>query len=126
MILEVDTASAVPAYEQVRSQIAAMIASGALPAGTRLPPIRRLAADLDLAPGTVARVYRELEAHGMVTSRVRHGTVVAERATVPRAVLADQLADAARAYALAASRLGVPLDEARAALGREWVGPVGP
>ena len=57
MIVEVDVASAVPPYEQLRSQIVDLVAVGSLPVGARLPPIRQLAGDLGLAPGTVARAY---------------------------------------------------------------------
>ena len=90
MILDVDPASPVPAYEQVRSQLAEMILAGALPAGHRLPPIRQLAADLGLAPGTVGRVYQELEASGLVISRVRHGTTVAAGiATLPDGTVSE-------------------------------------
>ena len=64
MIIDVDPSGAVPVYEQVRTQLAEMIVTGALPQGFRLPTIRQLAADLALAPGTIARVYRELEAEG--------------------------------------------------------------
>jgi DNA-binding transcriptional regulator YhcF (GntR family) len=46
VILEVDPASAVPPYEQVRAQLASMITAGSLPPGTRLPTIRALAGDL--------------------------------------------------------------------------------
>lgn len=65
-----------PPYEQVRAQLAGLVASGLLPAGTRLPPLRQLAADLGLAVGTVARAYRELEAAGLVASRRGAGTRV--------------------------------------------------
>ena len=77
MILEVDPASAVPPYEQVRQGVTALVLGGALQPGARLPSIRQLADDLGLAGGTVARAYRELEADGIVTTRGRHGTVVA-------------------------------------------------
>src|SRR5690606_11229934 len=60
VILDVDTTSAVPPYEQMRAQITALITTGALAVGDRLPSIRQLAGDLGLAPGTVARAYREL------------------------------------------------------------------
>ena len=45
--------------------------------GTRLPPVRQLAADLSLAAGTVARTYRELEKSGLVRTRRGAGTTVA-------------------------------------------------
>lgn len=108
MIIEVDTTGPVPPYEQIRAQLATMIASGALTSGSRLPTVRQLAADLGLAVNTVARAYRELEAAGLVISRVRHGTVVAERPALSPDEVRRRLTEAARAYAVAARQLGVP------------------
>jgi DNA-binding transcriptional regulator YhcF (GntR family) len=111
-MLEVDPRSATPPYEQLREQLAALVRFGALPVGTRLPTIRQLAGDLGLAPGTVARTYRELEAAGLVVSRGRHGTTVttAERpAPVP-------LLDAARRYVADVRRLGMGQDDALTAV----------
>ena len=101
---------------QIHDSAAACPHSGALPAGTRLPSIRQLASDLDLAPGTVARAYRELEAADLVSSRVRHGTVVRPAAKPTRAAGRAQLEEAARGYALAVLRLGGTEDEAVRAL----------
>ncbi|MEO5981576.1 MAG: GntR family transcriptional regulator [Pedococcus sp.] len=121
VVIDIDTESAVPAFEQLRAQLADMIRSGALATGTRLPSIRQLASDLGLAPGTVARAFRELESEGLVTSRVRHGTVVAPvRHTASHS--RDQLEEAARGFALAARRLGLSdqaaLEAVRVQLGR--------
>lgn len=68
-----------PPFEQIRRQLSALITSGVLEAGTRLVPVRRLAADLELANGTVARAYRELEASGLVHTRRGGGTTVLEQ-----------------------------------------------
>jgi len=76
MIVWIDPASLIPPYEQVREQVSTMVASGVLPSGTQLPAIRQLAADLDLAPGTVARAYRELEREGVIRTRRGRGTFV--------------------------------------------------
>ncbi|MEV6597953.1 GntR family transcriptional regulator [Actinoplanes sp. NPDC051346] len=76
MDIVIDPASSVPPYEQVRMRIAALAAQGVLAAGTRLPPVRRLAADLGLAVNTVARAYRELEQAGLVETHGRAGTLV--------------------------------------------------
>jgi DNA-binding transcriptional regulator YhcF (GntR family) len=117
MIIEVSTDSLIPPYDQIRAQIETMAASGVLPPGHRLPSIRQLAADLDLAPGTVARAYRELEAAGVVTTRIGRGTTIAD--AVPR--LSEQerttrLRSAAREYAAAIARLGIAPDQALAAV----------
>jgi len=75
--ISIDLRSATPPYEQIRGQIASLIAIGALPAGTRLPTVRSLAADLGIAAGTVARAYKELEQTGLIATGRRNGTVVA-------------------------------------------------
>lgn len=120
MIIDVDLASAVPPFEQVRGQLSAMILAGVLPAGHRLPPIRQLAADLGLAPGTVARVYRELEGAGLVASRVRHGTVVTAPKPPSPAAAREQAEDAARTFVLAVRQVGLTLDDALGAVRGAW------
>lgn len=119
MILEIEASSPVPPYEQIRAQIADLAAAGQLPVGAKLPTIRQLAGDLGLAPGTVARAYRELEAAGIVTSRVRHGTTIA---AVPKPSAKEtnaRLAVAARNYALAVTALEVRRDDAVKELDRQ-------
>jgi DNA-binding transcriptional regulator YhcF (GntR family) len=127
MIVELDDTSPVPPYEQIRAQVAAMIGSGVLPPGTRLPPIRQLAGDLGLAVNTVARAYRELEAGKLVTSRVRTGTVVASRSPhePDDRTTADTrrlLAEAAQAFAATTRRLGIADQDALAAVTAELGG----
>ncbi|HOC13497.1 MAG TPA: GntR family transcriptional regulator [Propionicimonas sp.] len=75
-MITIDNSVAEPPYDQVKRQIAAMVASGELAPGDKLPTVRRLAADLGLAPNTVARAYRELEASGILDTRGRAGTFV--------------------------------------------------
>ncbi|MEH1100440.1 GntR family transcriptional regulator [Micromonospora sp. CPCC 205561] len=104
MRISVRQDSAVPPYEQVRGQLAEQIGTGRLAVGTRLPPVRRFAADLGLATNTVARAYRELEAAGLLETRGRHGTFVAPG----RDDATDRLQRSAVDYAAEATRLGVP------------------
>jgi len=111
VILSVDLESALPPYEQIRAQITAMAASGVLPSGTRLPTIRQLAADLGLAPGTVSRAYRELEAVGLISTRGRHGTYIARPPPLTPGERASRLRLAAASYARAAEQLGASQHE---------------
>ena len=60
MIVQVDSASPVPVFEQLRAQIERLIVSGQFAPGAKLPPIRHLAADLGLARGTVNKVHDAL------------------------------------------------------------------
>ena len=82
-LITVDLRDATPPFEQIRAQIASLIAVGHLADGTRLPTVRALAGDLGVATGTVARAYKELEAQGLVESRRRLGTVVTSSAPHP-------------------------------------------
>jgi len=75
-VIVVDPRSPVPPYEQLRAQLLDAVVSGELAPGARLPTVRRLAEDLALAPGTVARAYRELEASRVIETRGRNGTFV--------------------------------------------------
>lgn len=110
-----DATSDVPPYEQVRAQIARLIESGDLRSETRLPTVRRLAADLDLAPNTVARAYRELELAGLIETRGRNGSVVAGAPSPHRA----KAVAAARVYVDRTAALGVEPAEAMAIVRRE-------
>ena len=74
--IRIEPHSKAPPYEQIKSSIIELIATGELPLRHRLPSIRQLAGDLGVAPNTVARAYRELEADGFVISRGRRGTIV--------------------------------------------------
>ena len=107
-MITVDPSSSTPPYEQVRLSIAQEIRSGALPPGTRLPTVRRLAEDLGLAPNTVARAFRELEQDQVVETRGRHGTFVAAATDITQ-----RQADAATAeYVERLRRLGMGLEQA--------------
>ncbi len=116
--LTVDIASPVPVYEQVRAQVTELVESGTLPVNTALPSVRQLAADMQIAPGTVARAYRELEAGGIVVCSRWAGTRVAEVASLPRTERRQRLDEAVARMVLAARRLGARDEEIEASVGR--------
>ncbi len=75
-LLTIDPHGAVPPFEQVRAGIVDLVGRGELLVGQRIPTVRKLAADLDLAANTVARSYRELESAGVIETRGRHGSFI--------------------------------------------------
>jgi DNA-binding transcriptional regulator YhcF (GntR family) len=110
-----DSESTVALFEQVRAQIATAIETGVLPPAARLPTVRALAADLGLAPNTVARSYRALELEGLVKTDGRHGTVVASDTSVAR----TQAAIEAKEFVVRMRGLGIGEAEMFALLRRE-------
>ncbi len=99
--------STVALFEQLRLRVIELADSGALAPGTRLPAVRSLAEQLGVAPHTVARAYKELEAAGVVATRGRNGTVVSARDERWQSLSAG-----AAAYAAAARAQGATFAEA--------------
>ena len=113
--IRLDPSAREPLSEQLRSALAARIASGRLAPGERMPTVRELAAELEIAPNTVAKAYRDLASTGLIAGRGRRGTYVSER--FPASVGGGDalLAEAAEAYARRARQLGFGSSAARAA-----------
>jgi len=121
--LSIDADSATAPFEQVRTQIASAVAAGQLNTGTKLPTVRRLAADLGLANNTVARAYRELEADGVIATHGRGGTFVrSDVLDEPRAPsgAADLAKAAAADYVHTVRRLGLNSQEAARLIQNTW------
>ena len=55
-----------PLYQRLAEAIRDRVATGLLSPGNRLPPIRRLAIQLNIHTNTVARAYAELEREGVL------------------------------------------------------------
>lgn len=76
-----DPAAELPVGVQLSWRLRALIATGRLAAGERLPSFRRLAGWAGVNVNTVRSVYAGLEREGLVVSRQGQGTFVAERIT---------------------------------------------
>lgn len=87
MVLPIEFTSddQIPIYQQLRYQLSYLITSGRLNEGTRLPPVRELADQCGVNPGTVAQAYKELQQDGLLISHTGRGTFVSN--TIPN--LAD-------------------------------------
>ena len=64
-------------YKALADNIRDAVAEGLLPSGEKLPPVRDLAYQLSVTPGTVARAYSILTQEGVLQAGVGRGTVVA-------------------------------------------------
>jgi DNA-binding transcriptional regulator YhcF (GntR family) len=115
--VRIDDASDRSIYEQIVGQITEAVATGALGPGERLPTVRQLADDLDIAPGTVAKAYGELERQAFVVTQGARGTRVADRGAAPvDGERMQTLAGLLRPVAVAAFHLGADAQDLRVAL----------
>jgi DNA-binding transcriptional regulator YhcF (GntR family) len=83
MILNVDLASDVPIYQQLRDQIVEAIAEGVLTEGNTLPATRTLAADFGINFHTVNKAYDLLRQQGLIRLNRKTGAVVTSTVADP-------------------------------------------
>src|SRR5690606_23198647 len=76
MKFQLDPDSKIPVFQQIVDQIHFRINTGELPPGEKLPSIRTLASDNELAINTVAKALRQLEFRGVIAAYDRSGFVV--------------------------------------------------
>jgi GntR family transcriptional regulator len=90
MFVHVDPSNGIAIYDQIVRQVKFAVASDALKPGNLVPSVRELARDLTVNPNTVARAYRELQAHD-VLQPIR-GTGLEITPSAPKRCLADRAA----------------------------------
>ncbi len=66
-----------PIYEQITSQIKAMIMSGELKTGDAIPSMRTLAKTIHVSVITVQKAYEDLARDGFIATNVGRGSFVA-------------------------------------------------
>lgn len=73
---QLNTGSDVPLYRQLADYLRALIESGELRAGDRLPPTRELAAQIGLNRTTISAAYASLESAALIKGEVGRGSFV--------------------------------------------------
>ena len=68
-----------PIYEQITTQIKAMIMSGELQAGDAIPSMRSLAKSIHFSVITVQKAYEDLQRDGFIETTVGRGSFVSAR-----------------------------------------------
>lgn len=77
MLIQLDFRSSQPIYEQIISQYKYLTLQGYLKSGDAIPSVRKLAMELEVTPGTVAKAYRAMEQQGMIETLRGRGTFIA-------------------------------------------------
>ncbi len=112
MEFQVDSASSVPIYRQLRGQVREAVARGKLRPKQRMPSVRELSRTLVVNPNTIARVYTELEREGMLNARPGLGMFVAEpRDELTREIRQERLQQHIDHFLTEAVHLGFSAEE---------------
>ena len=76
-MIALDLKSSRPIYEQIIEQVKLNVMKGYLKPGDSIPSVRRLALELKITPGTVAKAYQELERQEIIETIRGKGTFIA-------------------------------------------------
>lgn len=77
MDIIISSNTAKPIYEQITSQMKAMVMSGELQTGDPLPSMRSLAKSLHISVITVQKAYEDLQRDGFIETTVGRGSFIA-------------------------------------------------
>src|SRR5215469_18949373 len=83
-VIQLDETSAMPKYQQIVTQVRALVATGALAPGAPLPSVRQLATDLGINVNTVLAAYHALQAEQIVLVRRGARLTIHPRPAQPR------------------------------------------
>lgn len=76
-MIVLDFKSNKPIYEQIVEQMKFHVLKGHLKPGDAIPSVRKLALDIAITPGTVAKAYQELERQHIIETIRGKGTFIA-------------------------------------------------
>lgn len=76
-MIVLDFKSSKPIYEQIIEQVKFHVIKGHLKPGDAIPSVRKLALDISITPGTVAKAYQELERQRIIETIRGKGTFIA-------------------------------------------------
>jgi len=115
MKLDLEFTKHVPIYIQLTEQVKHAIAAGELEPGDQLPPVRELAADLDVNFNTVARVYRVLDEEGIISTQHGRGTFILPPSSKRKseALRREDLQALAEHFVTEVKKLDIPREDVR-------------
>ena len=109
-----------PIWPQLSQQLARRIIAGVYPPGSRLPPVRELAAEAGVNPNTMQRALAQLEQEGLARADRTAGRLVTRDAAVLDAARLREARAVVRGYLEDMSALGYGREDAARLLKEEF------
>lgn len=107
-------------YEQVVYAAKKALVAGQMRPGDAFPSVRVLSRELKINPNTAHKVVAQLVQEGLLEVLPGQGTIIARRAATTSAERTALLGGALEELVVEARKLGLSLDEVRAALESQW------
>ena len=108
-----------PIWLQLSQQLTRRIITGVYPPGSRLPPVRELAAEAGVNPNTMQRALAQLDQDGLAKADRTAGRLVTQDTEVLDRVRRGEARAVIRQYLDAMAALGYSVPEAAAILQEE-------
>lgn len=105
-----------PIWQQLSQQIARQILIGVYPPGSKLPPVRELAAQAGVNPNTMQRALAQMEEQGLLYTQRTAGRFVTEDVSVIRQARQRLAVQQAEQFLAAMHRLNFSKEEISALL----------
>jgi len=97
-----------PIYQQIMEQVKAMIATGVLMPGDKLPSVRELAVEAEVNPNTMQKALSELEREGLLCSKRTSGRFVSDN---PGKLQEEMVKECVKTFLENMAKLGCSLDD---------------
>lgn len=101
-----------PVYLQLVEQLERAIVTGEYPPGSRVPPVRELAAEAGVNPNTMQRALQALEQKGLMAVHRTAGRTVAGDGDMLRRLRAEMALAQAQTFCRDMARLGQTAEDA--------------
>ena len=108
-----------PIWSQLAQQLTRRIITGVYPPGSRLPPVRELAAEAGVNPNTMQRALAQLEQDGLAKADRTAGRLVTQDAGILDRVRREEAQAIIRQYLDAMAALGFTRERAASFLREE-------
>lgn len=100
-----------PIYQQIMEQIKAMIATGELKAGDKLPSVRELAVEAEVNPNTMQKALSELEREGLLCSKRTSGRYVSENSEKANILQEEMMMECVKTFIENMKKLGYSVED---------------
>lgn len=109
-----------PVYQQIIEQIKAMLATGALKAGDKIPSVRELAIEAEVNPNTMQKALSELERERLLCSKRTSGRYVSDNPANANILQEEMMMECIKVFIETMKKLGYSMEDCIKLIEKYW------